>query len=47
MEINLMTWNTELYVYGTKGKAGKIIKPFDDAPVKEVMTEVQKFMDSF
>ncbi len=46
MKINLMSWNTGLYSYGTKDKTGKIIKPFEDAPVNEIINVVNKYMES-
>lgn len=42
MEINLMTWNTQLYEYGNLNG-----KKTDDAPVKEITTVVQNFMASY
>lgn len=42
MEINLMSWNTELYIYGTRDKNGKIIKPFENAPANEIIQSLNK-----
>lgn len=46
MEINLMSWNTELYIYGTRDKNGKIIKPFENAPANEIIQIVNNFICS-
>ena len=47
MEINMMTWNTQLYEYGTKDKdTGRIKKTFADAPVEEVKKIITNHMES-
>ena len=47
MELNMFSWNTRLYEYGTKNiDTGKIEKPFDKAPVEEVLKRVDNYMES-
>lgn len=45
MEINLMTWNTELYRYGARDLDGKIRKRFEEAPIDEVISVIDEFLN--
>ena len=44
MEVNLMTWNTELYRYGAKDLDGKICKRFEEAPIDKVISVIDEFL---
>lgn len=45
MEINLMTWNTELYRYGARDLDGKICKRFEEAPIDKVIRVIEEFLN--
>ena len=47
MELNMLSWNTQLYEYGTINvDTGKIEKSFEKAPVEEVKKIVDDHMES-
>lgn len=39
-----MTWNTELYIYGNKGKNGKLMADISDADFSSIKSRVNSFL---
>lgn len=46
MKYSLMTWNTELYIYGNKDKDGKLMADINDADYLAIKSKINKFLMS-
>ena len=46
MKYSLMTWNTELYIYGNKDKDGKLMADINDADYLSIKSKINKFLMS-
>lgn len=46
MKYSLLTWNTELYIYGNKGKGGKLMADINDADYSSIKSKINTFLMS-